>query len=340
MRSVSIRDVATAAGVAVGTVSRVLNDAPGVAPSTRERVQVSISELGYRPNRHARALSSGKTHVVGAVVPFFTHPSAVERLRGAVSVLEGSPYDLVLYNVGTTVQRLQHLAHRGAIGRADALLVVSLAPTDAEVADLDAAGVRCVLVDCEHPALPRVVTDDVAGGRMATEHLLTLGHERVAFLGEPSDPARRFVAARQRELGYREALAAAGLEVEDALVRHAPHGQASARDAATALLASHERPSAIFASSDTQALGVLEAAATLGLDVPGDVALIGFDDLEVAAHVGLSTVRQPLRESGAVGAQLLLDVLDAPAKLDDVPEIRLELELVARRTTIDDRSTA
>ena len=339
MRSVSIRDVAAAAGVAVGTVSRVLNDAPGVAPSTRERVQASISVLGYRPNRHARALSSGKTHVIGAVVPFFTHPSAVERLRGAVSVLEGSPYDLVLYNVGTTVQRLQHLAHRGAIGRADALLVMSLAPTDAEVADLDAAGVRCVLVDCEHPALPRVVTDDVAGGRMATEHLLTLGHQRVAFLGEPSDPARRFVAARQREIGYREALAAAGLEVEDALVRHAPHGWASARDAATALLAPHERPSAIFASSDTQALGVLEAAATLGLDVPGDVALIGFDDLEVAAHVGLSTVRQPLRESGAVGAQLLLDVLDAPAKLDDVPEIRLELELVARRTTIDDRST-
>ena len=116
MRSVSIRDVAAAAGVAVGTVSRVLNDAPGVAPSTRERVQASISVLGYRPNRHARALSSGKTHVIGAVVPFFTHPSAVERLRGAVSVLEGSPYDLVLYNVGTTVQRLQHLAHRGAIG--------------------------------------------------------------------------------------------------------------------------------------------------------------------------------------------------------------------------------
>lgn len=339
MISVSIRDVAAAAGVAVGTVSRVLNDAPGVAPATRERVRTSIAELDYRPNRHARALASGKTYVIGAVVPFFTHPSAVERLRGAVSVLEGSPYDLVLYNVGTTVQRLQHLAHRGAIGRADALLVMSLVPTDAEVADLDAAGVRCVLVDCEHPALPRVVTDDVAGGRMATEHLLTLGHERVAFLGEPGDPARRFVAARQRELGYREALAAAGLEVEDALVRHAPHGRASARDAATALLAPHERPSAIFASSDTQALGVLEAAATLGLDVPGDVALIGFDDLEVALHVGLSTVRQPLRESGAVGAQLLLDVLDAPGKLDDVPEIRLELELAARRTTIDDRST-
>ena len=143
---------------------------------------------------------------------------------------------------------------------------------------------------------------------------------------------------------FAEAALAAGLiepeEFDDVRrVEHAPHGWASARDAATALLAPHERPSAIFASSDTQALGVLEAAATLGLDVPGDVALIGFDDLEVAAHVGLSTVRQPLRESGAVGAQLLLDVLDAPAKLDDVPEIRLELELVARRTTIDDRST-
>lgn len=331
----SIRDVAAAAGVAVGTVSRVLNDAPGVAPSTRERVRGAIEELAYRPNRHARALASGQTHVIGAVVPFFTHPSAVERLRGAVSVLEDSLYDLVLYNVGTTAQRLEHLAHRGAIGRADALVVVSLAPTDAEVADLRAAGVRCVLVDCEHPAVPRVVTDDVAGGRMATEHLIALGHERVAFLGEPSDPARRFVAAQRRERGYREAMAAAGLPVEEAFVRLAPHGQAPAREAAAALLVPTDRPTAVFAASDTQALGVMEAAAALGLDVPGDVAVMGFDDLEVARHAGLSTVRQPLRRSGAVGAQLLLDVIAAPLDLPDIPEIRLELEVVVRRSTID-----
>jgi len=333
--STSIRDVAAAAGVAVGTVSRVLNDAPGVAPSTRERVRETIDELAYRPNSHARALSSGKTHVIGAVVPFFTHPSAVERLRGAVSVLEGSPYDLVLYNVGTRVQRLQHLAHRGAIGRTDALLVVSLAPTDAEVADLRAADVRCVLVDCAHPALPRVVTDDVAGGRLATEHLLSLGHERIAFLGEPRDPARRFVAAPRREQGYRAALAAAGIAFDDGLVRRARHGQRPGREAADELLASPDRPTAVFAATDTQALGVLEAAAALGLAVPGDLAVVGFDDLEIAAHVGLTTVRQPLRESGAVGAQLLLDVLAAPAELDDVPVVGLELELVVRQTTID-----
>lgn len=334
----SIRDVAAAAGVATGTVSRVLNDAPGVSAPTRARVQQTISELAYRPNRHARALSNGQTHVIAAVVPFFTHPSAVERLRGAVSVLEGSPYDLVLYDVASNAQRARHLAHLGAVGRADALLLVSLAPTDAEVAEFRAAGVRCVLVDCEHPGLPRVLTDDVAGGRMATEHLLALGHERIAFLGEPRDPARRFVASPRRERGYREALAAAGMDCERGLVRHVAHGEQAAREAAEELLALDRPPTAIFAASDTQALGVLEAATALGVEVPGALAVIGFDDLEVAGHVGLSTVRQPLRQSGAVGAQLALDVLGAPHDLDEVPEIRLELELVARRTTIDDGS--
>ncbi len=331
----SIRDVAAAAGVATGTVSRVLNDSPGVSAPTRAHVQRIITELAYRPNRHARALSNGQTHVIAAVVPFFTHPSAVERLRGAVSVLEGSPYDLVLYDIASSAQRARHLAHLGAVGRADALVLVSLAPTDAEVAEFRAAGVRCVLVDCGHAALPRVITDDVAGGRMATDHLLALGHERIAFLGEPRDPAGRFVAAQRRERGYREALATAGVTFERGLLRHAAHGQQPAREATEQLLALDHPPTAVFAASDTQALGVLDAAAARGVEVPGQLAVIGFDDLEVAGHVGLSTVRQPLRQSGAIGDQLALDVLAASDDLDEAPEIELELELVARRTTTD-----
>ena len=335
----SIKDVAASAGVAVGTVSRVLNDAPGVAPTTREHVKRVIAELAYRPNRNARALSTGRTHVVGVLVPFVTHPSAVERLRGALSVFEGSPYDVVLYDVATPEQRLRDLGHRAVLSNADALMVVSLAPTDAEVVTLRTAGVRCVLVDCWHPELPRVITDDVDGGRRATEHLLDLGHRRVAFVGEPGDPARRFRASPRREQGYRDALAAAGLPVERALVRRVAHSGPAAEAATAALLALSEPPSAIFAASDTQALGVLRAAASHGVRVPDELAVIGFDDLEVAAHVGLSTVRQPLRESGAVAAQLALDLLDAPADLTDAPEIRLELEVVARRSTIPEEST-
>ena len=327
----SIRDVALHAGVAVGTVSRVINDAPGVAAETRDRVQEAIRALEYRPNRQAQALSTGRTHTVGAIVPFFTHPSAVTRLHGVVEALESAPYDLILFNVGSATQRARHFGRTGVSDRVDGLLLVSLAPTDEEVAHFCAAGVACVLIDCEHPGLPRVVTDDVEGGRLATQHLLDLGHRRIGFIGDGADPARRFVASPRRRAGWARALAAAGLPAAPELQRTGRHSEADGRAAAAALLDLPEPPSAIFAASDTQALGVLAAAAERDLDVPGDLAVVGFDDLEIAAHVGLSTVRQPLHESGDLGARLLLAALDGA--LAGGEEVRLPLEVVARRTT-------
>ncbi len=330
----SIRDVALRAGVAVGTVSRVLNDAPGVAAETRCRVEEAITQLDYRPNRQARALSTGRTQTIGALVPFFTHPSAVTRLRGVVEALESSLYDLVLFNVGSATQRARHFGRAGLSDRVDGLLLVSLAPTDDEVSHFTAAGVACVLIDCEHPCLPRVVTDDVEGGRLATQHLIDRGHRRIGFIGDGADPAGRFVASPRRRAGWAGALRAAGLPAPPELARTGRHSEAEGRAAAAALLELPDPPSAIFAASDTQALGVLDAAAERGLDVPGDLAVVGFDDLEIAAHVGLTTVRQPLHESGDIGARLLLDALEGA--LGDPAEVRLGLELVARRTTTQD----
>jgi LacI family transcriptional regulator len=322
---VSIRDVAARAGVGVGTVSRVLNDSPGVSPATRDRVREAIDVLSYRPNLRARALSTGRTSTIGAIVPFFTHPSAVERLRGVVEGLEASQYDVVLFNIGSVQQRARRFSALGAAERADGVLLVSLRPTDDEVAEFAVANVPLVLVDTEHPALPRVRTDDVEGGRLATQHLLDLGHERVAFIGDVPDPAERFMAARQRLDGYRQAMAG-----RPEAVRFGRHSQQSARRSAAELLALPDPPTAIFAASDTQALGVLEAAAAHGLDVPGGLSVVGFDDLEIAAHVGLSTVRQPLFESGLRGAELLLRALKSP--LAPV-EVVLPLEVVPRRTS-------
>jgi len=330
----SIRDVASRAGVAVGTVSRVINHAPGVAAETRCRVEEAIDQLDYRPNRQARALSTGRTQTIGALVPFFTHPSAVTRLRGVVEALDSSQYDLVLFNVGTATQRARHFGRTGVSDRVDGLLLVSLAPTDDEVAHFQAAGVACVLVDCEHASLPRVLTDDVEGGRLATQHLIDEGHRRIAFIGDGPDPAGRFVASPRRQAGWARALAAAGLPAPPELQREARHSEAEGRGAAAALLDLPEPPSAIFAASDTQALGVLDAAAERGLQVPGDLAVMGFDDLEVAAHVGLSTVRQPLHESGDVGARLLLAALDGA--LAGGEAVHLPLEVVPRRTTVGD----
>jgi DNA-binding LacI/PurR family transcriptional regulator len=176
------------------------------------------------------------------------------------------------------------------------------------------------------------VTDDVEGGRLATRHLLALGHERIAFIGDDPDDPLGFTAGSSREAGYRETMDDAGVNVPAGYVCHGPHVRAVARRLTEALLARRDRPTAVFASSDVQALGVLEAARAAGLDVPGDVSVVGFDDVEVSGYSGLTTVRQPLFESGKVAARILLDALD-DGHLPEPREHRLSLELVERSTT-------
>src|SRR3954469_8425510 len=186
-RVVTIADVAAYAGVGAGTVSRVLNDSPQVTPATRARVLEAIDVLEYRPSPLARALSRGRCQTCGVVIPFFTHASAVERLRGVVAELDRSRYDLVLFNVESPVHRDEHFAALTGRDRADGLLVVSLPPPERELARLRDAGVPVVLVDATGVGVPAVITDDAEGGRLATRHLVSLGHRHIAFLGDNPD---------------------------------------------------------------------------------------------------------------------------------------------------------
>jgi DNA-binding LacI/PurR family transcriptional regulator len=329
---VTIADVAAHAGVGAGTVSRVLNDSPRVSAATRARVLAAIEQLDYRPNPLARGLSRGRCQTIGAVVPWFTHASAVERLRGVVAVLDRSRYDLVLFNVESPLHRDEHFAALTRRDRADGLLVVSLPPPPDSLERLGEAGVPVVLLDARGRGVPRVVTDDVEGGRVATRHLVELGHERIAFIGDDPQNPLGFVSSSQRERGYREVMREAGLRVRPGYVRHGPHVRAVARCRTEELLARKDRPTAIFAASDAQALGVLEAVRAAGLDVPEDMSVVGFDDIEVSSYAGLTTVRQPLYESGRVAATLLLDALEAEGPVAPVQH-ELGLELVLRSTT-------
>lgn len=327
----TISEVASRAGVGAGTVSRVLNDSPQVRESTRAKVLATIEEMGYRPNPMAQGLKRGRCRTLGAVVPFLTQASAVERLRGVTAALPGSQYDLVLFNVETPQHRDEFLATLTRRDRADGLLLVSFPPPPDALARIVGGGVPVVLVDAVAGGLPTVTTDDVEGGRIATRHLVELDHRRIAFIGDdPSNPLG-FTSAVDREAGYREVMADAGLAV-DGLVRHGAHQRDVAVRLALDLLGHADRPTAVFASSDVQALGVLEAARTLGLRVPEDLSVVGFDDIELARYVGLTTVRQPLFESGHLGARLLLDLVGgegAPA----AREHELALELCVRATT-------
>jgi LacI family transcriptional regulator len=331
MRSTTtIAEVAVQAGVGSSTVSRVLNGGQ-VSSKARARVLAVMEELDYRPRASARSLVTGATGTLALVIPFFTHPSAIERVRGVLAAVGDTDYELVVCNVASPAHRDEYLGRRAPFDRSDGMLLVSLAPTDGEAEAYLRAGAPVVLLDAFHPMLPSVRTDDVAGGMLATRHLIELGHERIAFVGDRPDPGFGFVSSDRRREGYRRALAEAGLEASGELEREGPHGRPVAHRLTRELLSLPEPPTAIFAASDTQALGVLEAAGFEGFGVPDDLSVVGFDDVEVAAYVGLTTVHQPLADSGRRGVERLVAALDGAD--DGAQDERLELRLEVRRTT-------
>src|SRR5215212_5937896 len=237
MRGTTIARVAEEAGVGVGTVSRVLNGSPAVSADTRRRVLDAIATLDYQPSPVARALSTGRTNTIGVVAPFSTQPSVIERLRGVSHALASEGYQLILHDVERPDQRRELFRSLAARGRIDGLLAISLAPTEREARRLERASVPIVLLDRAHPTLPSITIDDVEGGRMAAEHLLALGHRRIAFLGDEEANLFGFDSSARRRDGFEAALAAGGAPIEPAWVLRRPHGRGAAREAAARLLA-------------------------------------------------------------------------------------------------------
>jgi DNA-binding LacI/PurR family transcriptional regulator len=333
-KSVTIRDVAREAGVSVATASRVLNGKDVVKPLTRDRILSVMAELGFSPSQAARRLSLGRTLTIGVVVSFLTRPQAAERLRGVDAVLADSEFDLVIYNVESVQKRDHYLSTLTHSHRADGILVMSLPPSVEAAEVLVESPVPVVFIDVHTPSvdrLPRVIGDDVTGGSMAACHLLEMGHRSVAFIGDAMADPFGFTSSRDRERGFRDELARAGITVPDRWIGHGAHGRYEARDLARRMLADDRRPTAIFTASDTQALGVIAAAREMGLHVPDDLSVIGYDDIEAADYVGLTTIRQQLFESGRRGAEILLAEIDQRTTGPAIA--RLTPELVVRVTT-------
>jgi DNA-binding LacI/PurR family transcriptional regulator len=329
-RTPTIRDVARRAGVGVGTVSRVLNDSPRVRPDKRGRVLEAIAELGFVRNPTAHSLSTGRSHAIGVIAPFFTSPSSAERLRGLSTGLSERGYMMLLVDVETPEQRDAAFTDLARSHAVEGVIVISIRPTDEELAAIARERWPIVLVDSSHRSLPHVATDDVIGGELATGHLLAKGHERIAFVGDRRPAPFGLNSSERRWRGYGRALRGAGIRPLKAYERFGGHDREEAREVATPLFALPEPPTAVFAASDIQAIGVIEAATRAGLEVPGDLAVIGFDDIELAAVVGLTTVRQPLRESGRRGAELLLAAIEGT---DPAPSEMQPLTVIERRTT-------
>ena len=327
----TIYDVAELSGVSITTISRVLNAPEKVNTATRVRVLDAIDKLGFIPKAEARARALQHMGRIIVITPFFTVPSFVQRLRGIAVALSSTNYELVIYTVDSLERLQSYLSSLPLRGNLDGLIIISLQVDDKEVKRLIQHELPTVLIEYPNRALNSVEIDDIEGGRIAAEHLIGKGHARLAFLGDTNPPEYAIHPMSLRLKGFRKAVHDAGLELPAPFVRSAPNTMEHARQVATELLTMKKPPSAIFAASDYQALSVLKVARQLGIRVPQDLAIIGFDDLDMAEYEDLTTIRQYLDESG----QLAIDILLSHIENATLPpkHVTIPLTLVERSTT-------
>jgi DNA-binding LacI/PurR family transcriptional regulator len=307
-----IADVARLAGVSTATVSRALSGNGPVSLSTRARVVQAASDLGYVVSSDASSLASGRTRNIGAVVPHLNRWFFTSVIEGAERVLLHHGYDLTLYNLsGEGEERQRVFEHHLLRNRVDAVFTVSLELAEDEVSRLLALDKPVVGVGGPLPGVSTLTVDDVAVAHLATDHLVSLGHRRIAHIGGSHEFDLDFHIPTSRRLGYEQALTGAGLPVDERLHRESDFTLPGGYEAAKQLLGTpHERPTAIFAASDEMAIGAILAARDLGLTVPRDVSVIGIDDHPHAEFFGLSTVAQHPVGQGERAAELLLATLD------------------------------
>lgn len=326
----TVYDVANKAGVSIATVSRVFNAPEKVNAATRQRVLDAIDELRYVPKAEVAARARKATGRIGVLAPFFTYPSFVQRLRGVANALASLPYELTIYNVDSSARRDGYVTSVSLTRRLDGLILMALPFSEAIVERLVANSLETVSIEVSHPAFSSIEIDDVAGGKMVAEYFIQKGHTRLAFIGDSEMPEYAFPTSGRRLSGYRKAIQAAGLKLHDADIVLKPQSLENGKLSLQQLLERSHPPTAVFCASDTQAMGALKAAHERGLRVPQDIAIIGFDDLDIADYIGLTTVRQHLEESGRLAVNLLLARLENPKR--PLQNIRLNLELVERET--------
>lgn len=331
MPGVTIRHVAKEAGVGIGTVSRVLNNNPNVSDKTRQLVLDVIDELGFVPNAAARQLPRKTPYQsIGVITPpFFQYYSFAERLRGVQTALQpyAAQFDLSLYNtrtIHTYDERLLSIIETSLIA---GLLVIDFDLTPRQKEALITQGIP--FVGLNHVINPDdwvcFSTDNEKGGYKATSYLIQLGHRHIAYLGDNLSINDGFVTSKERYTGYLQALHDADIPHNDDYYRVGELSFVAAKQQAIDLLQLPQRPTAIFAMSDVQALGCMAAAKDLGLRIPDDLSIIGYDDLEMSEHIGLTTVRQHLESGGEIAMNYLLQVIhrNPPETLPRLPELQI-----------------
>ncbi|PTL72480.1 LacI family transcriptional regulator [Rathayibacter caricis DSM 15933] len=323
----TIHDVAAAAGVSVATVSKAVNGRYGIAAATATRVLDVVRELGYESSLVASSMRSRRTGVIGVLVADF-EPFRAEILKGVGAELRGSRFDLLAYS--GSHQGEGEGWERRSLSRLSGTLIdgaIMVTPTVLTAA----SDIPLVAIDPHtgRADLPTVESDSYGGALQATRHLVELGHRRIGFVAGRPD----LRSARLREAGYRAALSEAGIAFDERLVHVGLYQHDTARRPASALLSLPDRPTAVFAANDVSAIAIIEIAARIGLDVPRDLSVVGFDDVPEASRLDppLTTVRQPMQTLGSTAAEMLTALMagETPRSL----HVRLPTQLVQRATT-------
>jgi len=308
---VTIQDVASDAGVSAMTVSRVINESPRVKPDTRERVEASIAKLGYVPNRLARGLLQRKTHAFGVIVPDVANPFFTLVVRGVEQVAWRAGYHVILCDTQGDLERERGYLEDMVAFQVEGVLIAPVGDRSRpQIRLLTRNSVPFVLIDRSITGFEAdlVQGDSVAGARQLVEHLIELGHRRIGMVTETSEVS----TARDRLQGYCEALENAGIENDPELVvESSTIDPDAAREATLRLLSLTEPPTAIFAVNNIAVVGVVEAARRQKLEIPDDLALVCFDDIEHVSRLYpfLTVMAQPAETYGTVATQLLLDRL-------------------------------
>lgn len=298
-KKITIYEVAKNAGVAISTVSRVLNDSPNVSEETKKKVQKAIDELNFRPQVSARKLASKEPQMLAVAVPSFTTPFFNEVLKGVKDELKKMDLDIILYNTGSKdpEEAVVNFFDRGT---ADALILLSIDVSDVIHKHLQSSGTPVVLVNSAHPAYNYFMVNDYQGGYMAGEHLVKQGFERIGMISTPLKTR----SSVERERGFKDALKNYKMKIyKDLFVtgdttKHAGFTEEAGFESIYKYEAMGKFPDAVFCSNDTQALGAYHALSKLGMKVPDDIAIMGYDNIKLSKYLDLTTIDQQMHTIG------------------------------------------
>ena len=298
-KKVTIYEVAKNAGVAISTVSRVLNDSPNVSDETKKKVQKAIDELNFRPQVSARKLASKEPQMLAVAVPSFTTPFFNEVLKGVKDELKKMDLDIILYNTGSKdpEEAVVNFFDRGT---ADALILLSIDVSDVIHRHLQSSGTPVVLVNSAHPAYNYFMVNDYQGGYMAGEHLVKQGFERIGMISTPLKTR----SSVERERGFKDALKNYKMKIHKDLfvtgdtTKHAGFTEEAGFESIYKYEAMGKFPDAVFCSNDTQALGAYHALSKLGMKVPEDIAIMGYDNIKLSKYLDLTTIDQQMHTIG------------------------------------------